>query len=83
MDITQDKKLLFEQLTTDGAYIVDCDTEFYLWLGKKSDNNLRSVAADAAKVFFFFRISHNIIPLSFFLFSSHADFAKLSQYPLQ
>lgn len=53
MDITQDKKLLFEQLTTDGAYIVDCDTEFYLWLGKKSDNNLRSVAADAAKVFFF------------------------------
>ena len=46
MDIS-DGLLKREQLTSEGVYVVDCGNEFYLWHGKKSDNNLRRDAMPA------------------------------------
>lgn len=39
--IGKDGALRREDLASDGVFLLDCGNEFYLWYGKKSDNNLR------------------------------------------
>lgn len=42
-----DGPLRREQLTSEGVFVVDCNNEFYLWHGKRSDNNFRRDAMPA------------------------------------
>lgn len=63
-------------LDTYKCYLLDCDTEIYVWMGRNSSLAQRKAASSAAEVSpFLIRASYSLIDLLYF---SHAQRPELS-----